>query len=98
MLANPLHSILRFNSRTSCEVRRGLMTKYFDYDQFQLTHLLRGATGGHLPVQSHAGFNSRTSCEVRRGLMTKYFDYDQFQLTHLLRGATPTPPFMAGGP
>ena len=34
-----------FNSRTSCEVRRGLVRAGIAADIFQLTHLLRGATG-----------------------------------------------------
>ena len=43
-LANPLHRILRFNSRTSCEVRHRCKANPRVPLQFQLTHLLRGAT------------------------------------------------------
>ena len=54
-----------FNSRTSCEVRRNCSCPTCTFTGFQLTHLLRGATGvgcGWLPP---GHFNSRTSCEVR---------------------------------
>ena len=55
-----------FNSRTSCEVRRGPQSCRGWADEFQLTHLLRGATCA-APVRPtrSACFNSRTSCEVR---------------------------------
>ena len=58
---------LNFNSRTSCEVRRPGAGGSGRKHEFQLTHLLRGAT----PSSAAAGgdgddFNSRTSCEVRR--------------------------------
>ena len=55
-----------FNSRTSCEVRRRARHAYAPKDQFQLTHLLRGATPQGFPCKTHrCNFNSRTSCEVR---------------------------------
>ena len=37
---------LNFNSRTSCEVRRNPVLQHCTRKEFQLTHLLRGATSG----------------------------------------------------
>ena len=55
-----------FNSRTSCEVRPIRRVGKQHVNLFQLTHLLRGATGGAvLPPADTQDFNSRTSCEVR---------------------------------
>ena len=59
--------------------------------QFQLTHLLRGATYASVHgVIFSINFNSRTSCEVRLGRVQRYVKHLAFQLTHLLRGATDT--------
>ena len=58
-------NITDFNSRTSCEVRRGRGNCTISRRLFQLTHLLRGATGVELEGEQWLNFNSRTSCEVR---------------------------------
>ena len=55
-----------FNSRTSCEVRPIGATMTTITAIFQLTHLLRGATGASIENDGFGHFNSRTSCEVRR--------------------------------
>ena len=55
-----------FNSRTSCEVRRRPVGADGRMPEFQLTHLLRGATRLTFYAVGNAdNFNSRTSCEVR---------------------------------
>ena len=56
--------------------------------EFQLTHLLRGATKFSYVFGATNNFNSRTSCEVRHLPQCCILDDWQFQLTHLLRGAT----------
>ena len=57
--------------------------------QFQLTHLLRGATHtANRPSRHRFDFNSRTSCEVRHNRVKNSGQLVKFQLTHLLRGAT----------
>ena len=77
-----------FNSRTSCEVRRIPAAGKPCQEQFQLTHLLRGAT------------STQNRC-IRRGRISTHAPLARcdrsvfcrpstatFQLTHLLRGAT----------
>ena len=58
---------IHFNSRTSCEVRRPNTLTTIRRRRFQLTHLLRGATGQTAARADRptVDFNSRTSCEVR---------------------------------
>ena len=46
--------------------------------QFQLTHLLRGATQLPENLTLSTNFNSRTSCEVRRGLARSGIDLHNF--------------------
>ena len=55
-----------FNSRTSCEVRLVRHRQFAFAQEFQLTHLLRGATEiAKYKNEWRIYFNSRTSCEVR---------------------------------
>ena len=77
-----------FNSRTSCEVRRTSVFGSGTALQFQLTHLLRGATCSHGVWGCAGAFQlthllrgaTESTAEGRTG--------SGFQLTHLLRGAT----------
>ena len=57
-----------FNSRASCEARRGVEGAPRIAAWFQFTRLLRGATGGGgCGVGVGGCFNSRASCEARPG-------------------------------
>ena len=77
-----------FNSRTSCEVRPWPKWKTIPAGAFQLTHLLRGATGW---TPAAASISSFQLTHLLRGA-TQFSPFFAltflFQLTHLLRGAT----------
>ena len=85
----PLFWVLNFNSRTSCEVRQNRDVTRKNRKEFQLTHLLRGATVSPevtLEVGNISTHAPLARCDLPggRGSTLKR----QFQLTHLLRGAT----------
>ena len=77
-----------FNSRTSCEVRHDTVKICRIPKEFQLTHLLRGATQNALKICCAGKFQLThllrgATCDIKRICRVA-----GFQLTHLLRGAT----------
>ena len=77
-----------FNSRTSCEVRRPRERPISRLAGFQLTHLLRGATGLPEGVHPGSGFQLTHLLRGATGRGYRCGCFRRFQLTHLLRGAT----------
>ena len=85
-----------FNSRTSCEVRQIFGCEHVSRRQFQLTHLLRGAT--YLFCNLKGGLFQFQLTHLLRGATLSLPSRQRgrkFQLTHLLRGATRARAFMA---
>ena len=59
-------SLMGFNSRTPCGVRRRSGVRQCECVRFQFTHPVWGATCEELNISnSNKGFNSRTPCGVR---------------------------------
>ncbi len=63
-----------FNPRTPCGVRLRTGTNRVNWDIFQSTHPVRGATRDFLAVRRKSNyFNPRTPCGVRRQTCTTWF-------------------------
>ena len=78
-----------FNSRTSCEVRHGhLRRQYRRHHEFQLTHLLRGATAQQIAALNGMTISTHAPLARCDTFAAISLTSSQFQLTHLLRGAT----------
>ena len=79
-----------FNPRSSCEERRALKGIIVQFDLFQSTLLMRGATACLLLSRiSPQHFNPRSSCEERLTAISAAMPTVIFQSTLLMRGATP---------
>ena len=83
-----MESIPCFNSRASCEARRGIAGNHRRCRMFQFTRLLRGATVVAVQNFALSRFNSRASCEARQEGKAAATPALPFQFTRLLRGAT----------